>query len=122
LKVAVVSQSEGSEISDSHPALLNEIGGAPGECGPAKLGDKYIRNQACVSAVAVGKGMDHNQAVVEANSNFIVRVRSVFHPIANVAKQRGESFSNLFEGDAKILLGASILSRPFPCLVEHLQM
>ena len=98
---------------------VHQIGAAPGKNGPALPLGKHVRYQTGVATVAVGKGMDQNQAVMKADRQFIRRIGSVFHPIPRIAKQGGESLANFMVGNANVFLCGSIHPGPPPGLIEH---
>src|SRR5260370_38134930 len=75
-----------------------------------------------MATISVGKRVDGNQAVMKADGEFIGSIGSVFQPIACIAKQSGESVADFMVGNADVLFGGSIGSRPFPRLIEHTQM
>src|SRR6267154_738933 len=75
-----------------------------------------------MAAISVGKRVDGNQAVMKADGEFIGSIGSVFQPIACIAQQSGESVADFMVGNADVLFGGSIGSRPFPRLIEHAQM
>jgi hypothetical protein len=72
-----------------------------------------------MSTVAVRKWMNVYKPMVKANSYFVGGVRAVLDPIPNVTAQRHESVSNFMDWNPPVFLGASVLTRPLPCLVEH---
>src|SRR5580658_8111171 len=63
--------------------------------------------------------MNVYKPMVKANSYFVRGVRAVLDPIPNVTAQRHESVSNFMDWNPHVFLGASVLTRPLPCLVEH---
>src|SRR3981081_175632 len=75
-----------------------------------------------MATISVGKRMNGNQSVMKADGEFIGSIGSVFQPIACIAKQSGESVAGFMVGDAGVLFGGSIGSRPFPRLIEHTHM
>src|SRR3984893_732003 len=75
-----------------------------------------------MTTISVRKGVDQNQAMMKADSEFIRRIGFVFQPIARVAKRSGESLADFMVGNTDVFFGGAIGSRPFPGLIEHTQM
>src|SRR2546428_1200437 len=79
----------------------------------------HVRNETRMSSVAVRKGMNHYQFMMEADSALIHIVRLVFQPIRCIAQELRKSFANFNDRDAEILVCFPICARPLPCLVKH---
>jgi len=75
-----------------------------------------------VPSVAIRKRMYLYQPMVEANSDFILRIRVVLNPVFCVTQQNRQLFTNPMNRHTNVLLGSSILPRPFPGLVKHFEM
>jgi hypothetical protein len=60
---------------------------SPGEGFLPELSAHQVRGEATVAAVAVGKWVDQNQAVVKASGEFVGRVGFVSEPVGNVAEE-----------------------------------
>ncbi len=120
--IARIGRLQGIDIAPPKVAGAHQIRAAPGKDGAALSLGQHIRYQTGVASVAVGKGMDQNQTVMKAHSQFIGRIGLVFHPIARVAEQGTQSLSDLMMWNTNIFLCGSIHPGPPPGLIEHTQM
>jgi hypothetical protein len=120
LDVAIIRRFDRLQIFHACLTFFDQIGGTPSKYGAAKLQCEHICDQAGMPTVAVRKWMNVYKSMVKANSYFVGGVRAVLDPIPNVTAQRHESVSNFMDWNPNVFLGASVLTRPLPCLIEHL--
>ena len=86
LQVMPIGCLQGFDIALAKISGAHQIGAAPGENRPALPLSQYVRHQTCVPPIAIGERMNHNQAVMKANREFIGSIGSVFHPIVRIAE------------------------------------
>jgi hypothetical protein len=87
--------------------------------GAAPRGDENVGQQAGVAAVAVGPGMDHHHAVVQAHGDFGGSVGGVFLPVAGIVKQRAHALGDAGPFPTEVAVAGAVLAGPPPDLVEH---
>ena len=117
--IARIGSLQCIKIAPPKVAGVDQIRAAPGKDRPVLPLGKHIRHQTGVATIAVGKGMDENQAVMKADRHFIRRIGSVFHPIPGITEQGSQSLPDLMMGNTNVLLGGSIHAGPPPGLIEH---
>ena len=75
-----------------------------------------------MTAVAVGKGVDGDEAVVEADGDFIGWKGGVVDLVAHVVEQFFELNADVQPIDTDVLVGLAKLAGPLPGFAEHLAM
>src|SRR5436309_553183 len=78
-----------------------------------------IGHQPGVSAIAIGKGVDGNHAVVEARPELYPLVVSIGDPIRSIGAELGHFAWDLRPGNPDVLVASSILASPLPNFVKH---
>ena len=81
-----VGCAERVDIALAEVPGTHQFRSTPGKDGPVLSLGQHIRHQACVAAIAVGEGMDGNQAVMKADGEFIGSIGRVFEPIAGITQ------------------------------------
>jgi hypothetical protein len=84
----------------------------------AQLLNKHVSAQPGVATVAIGKGVDGDQPVMETDGDLIHRL----HPIGDVGQQNRHLHADLPPVGADALVAAAVLTGPTPALAEHLAM
>ena len=79
LEVAAVCLEEGRDVSGAEGCGIDQfVASSPGKAGSAELFDQDVGHQSGMASVAVGKGMDRQEALMEAHS--IGESRRELHP------------------------------------------
>jgi len=110
------------QISSASPPWTHKILRSPRKPRQPLSHNPNIRQQARMSAVAVRKGMYHDQTMMPPERDFIGGIRHILHPIVHIAEQNRQPILYLGKRNSKIFFGSAILPRPFPSLLKHLSM
>lgn len=72
-----------------------------------------------MATIAIGKRVDRNQPMMEANGYFIRRKGLMFDPISNVIDQVVQLYLDQMRSDAEVPLSRSRRTGPVPYAPEH---
>jgi len=75
-----------------------------------------------MSAIAVRKGMDAHQAMMESKRNLVRRMHTILDPVLRVSKQAGHIGGDSVGLNTQSLLCCPKMARPTPRRVEHSSM
>ena len=73
-----------------------------------------------MASIAIGKGVDDDQAMMEADGNFIRRIGGMLYLIADVIEQILQFDTDLEPIDADVFVGLAEIACPLPGFTEHL--
>src|SRR5271170_2916622 len=117
--VAGIGSAKSLDVTAAELSWLDDARTAPGKCRPALTLGQDIRHDARMAAIAVGKRMNPNQAMMKADGDFVGQECLVFEPVTSVPQQRRQSLADLVMGYANVLFRGPVRPGPFPCLVKH---
>src|ERR1700678_1393391 len=83
-EVAGIGGAQSLDVTAPEFSRVDGAHTAPGECRPELPLNQDIRHDARMTAIAVGKRMNPNQAVVKADGDFVRREGLVVKPVTHV--------------------------------------
>ena len=72
-----------------------------------------------MATVAVSEWMDKHQAMMKPDCEFVRFKYLTLDPITDITQQRRKCLPDLVMGNADVLFGRPVSSRPLPRLVKH---
>jgi hypothetical protein len=102
------------DISPPRLLRVHETAAAPGEAGATELYCEEIGRKAAMSAIAVGKWVDQDEAVMEPHGDLIRRECPMLHPVARIFYEQPHLRPYLVVRDANIAVGRTDRSGPSP--------
>src|ERR1019366_2271158 len=110
----IVRGPQGGDIALAHRAGIAQTLPSPRKPFTPEAHRQKVRHEAGVPAVAVRKGMNLHQPVMEAHRDLIGRIRGVFDPRFGVVKQLAQGYRNLPIGNPYITIAAPEPPGPAP--------
>src|SRR6266702_2515362 len=99
---------------------INQIAAAPGKTRlPEQMHQQDIGHQPGMAAIAVGKGMNRRETVMEADCNLVGGIAAMLQPGGGIGAESAQFRGNLPCRHADILAGSPVFSRPAPDVTEH---
>lgn len=118
--VAGVGGLQCGDIGFSRGTGIDQVAAAPGEARLPKTLNQQIGHQARVAAVAIRKGMDGDQTVMETHGDFIGWLAGVFDLVVSVVQQLFQFNTDLEPIHTDVFVRLTKVTRPLPSVAEHL--
>lgn len=118
-KIVIVCGAQGGDVGRSKLADIMQRATAPAEGLLAKALDKKVCHEPRVAPIAVGKGMDSDEAVMEPDSDLIRWKGRVIDPVADVVEHYADVVRDPMRLDANVPLCQPIGAGPSPDVAEH---
>ena len=125
--VAGVCSLQGGDVIASDRGGVGEVAicqaaAPPTEARLAQAFDEQVGHHPGLASVAIGKGVDGHEAMMEADGDFIGRKGGMVDLVAHVVEQFFELNTDVEPIDTDVLVGLAKLAGPLPGFAEHLAM